>query len=383
MRLVWAEVDLSAIEQNIRQIRGILRPNTRIMSIIKANGYGHGAARVAKGALEEQTDYFGVAVLSEAVELRRKWITKPILIMGYTEYSDYEELISYDVMQTIFHRDQAEALDRAARRMGTVARVHIKVDTGMHRMGFADTPDSLEEIAAIAAMPNLQIDGVYSHMANADIGDMTYSQRQLTRFLGFQEALESRLVALNEAAGRRTKIPIKHIANSAAMVTMEESRLDMVRPGILLYGHYPSPYIAGCCRDLALRQAIALKARVVNIHPAPPGERVSYGGTFETARPTVIATLPLGYADGYPRVLSNRGSVLVRGQRAPVIGNVCMDHLMIDVTDIPGVARGDEVVLFGRSRDQEIDVSEIAGLTGSINYEILTGLSERVPRVYR
>ena len=381
MRLVWAEINLDAIRFNIGQVRKKLKEGTKIMSVIKANGYGHGAARVAKEALEEESDAFGVAVLSEAIELRRKWITKPILIMGYTDWEDYEQLIAYDVMQTIYHREQAARLNEVAGQKDAVVRVHIKVDTGMHRIGFLDTPESLEEIVEIARMPHLEIHGVFSHMASADNGDEAYCRMQLDRFNRFTESLERRMVALAEARGRGVKIPVKHLANSASTLTLTGTHLDMVRPGIMLYGHFPSELLAG--QDhCQLREALSLKARIVNLLHVGPGARVSYGGTFETRRNTVIATLPVGYADGIPRVLSNRGQVLVRGQKVPMIGNICMDQMMIDVTEVPGVMMGDEVVIYGGQGNQRVGIDEVARMAGTINYEILTGISERVPRVY-
>lgn len=385
MRLVWAEVDIHAIRSNIKALREFLAPETKIMSIIKANGYGHGASRVAKEALNEVTDYFGVAVLSEAIELRKKWITKPILILGYTDWKDYDQLLQYDIMQTIFNKEQAIKLNEAAIKAEAIVKVHIKVDTGMHRIGFVSDEESLRDIVEIDDLSNIQIDGVFSHMASADTGDVDYCRMQMERFGEFTDCLEKMLVEKNDRNAQPTKIPIKHMANSASTLTMKESHLDMVRPGIILYGHYPSQYIEERSTLLPLKQALTLKASIVNILHAKPGMRISYGGTYTTTRDSVIATLPLGYADGYPRILSNRGSVLIKGKRAPIVGSICMDQMMIDVTDIEGVELGDEVVLYGveEATGASLPVSELAGLTGSINYEILTGLSERVPRVYK
>ncbi len=385
MRLVWAEVDTRAIRGNIRKLREFLAPETKIMSIIKANGYGHGASHVAKEALNEVTDYFGVAVLSEAIDLRKKWITKPILILGYTDWKDYDQLLQYDIMQTIFNKEQAVKLNEAAIKAEATVKVHIKVDTGMHRIGFVSDEQSLRDIMEIDDLSNIQIDGIFSHMASADTGDVDYCRMQLDRFLDFTDQLEKMLVTKNDKNGQPTKIPVKHLANSATILTMSEGHMDMVRPGIILYGHYPSQYIEDCCALLPLEQALTLKASIVNILHAKPGMRISYGGTYVTTRDSVIATLPLGYADGYPRILSNRASVLIKGKRAPIVGSICMDQMMIDVTDIEGVELGTEVVLYGVEQEtgESLPVSELAGLTGSINYEILTGLSERVPRVYK
>ncbi len=385
MRLVWAEVDLQAIRNNIKKVREQLDRDIKIMSIIKANGYGHGSSMVAKEALDEYSDYFGVAVLSEAVELRKRWITKPILILGYTDWHDYDQLLQYDIMQTIFNREQAVKLNEAAKKVEAMVKVHIKVDTGMHRIGFMSNEESLADICAIDDLSNIQIDGIFSHMASADSGDIAYNQMQWDRFVSFTDQLERMLVKKNDAKGLPTKIPIKHLANSATLLTMKEAHLDMVRPGIILYGHYPSPYIESCCCDLLLEQAMTLKASIVNILHAKPGMKISYGGTYETKKDSVIATLPLGYADGYPRMLSNRGSVLIKGKRAPIVGSICMDQLMVDVTEIEDVKLGDEVVVFGveASSGQSLPVSELAELTGSINYELLTTISERVPRVYK
>lgn len=393
MRLVWADINLDAIRHNIREVRRILDPQVKIMSIIKANGYGHGAPLVASQALDEDSDYFGVAVLSEAMALRQKWITKPVLLLGYTDWRDYDLLMQFDIMQTLFNLDQARQLNEAAQKAGKCIKVHIKLDTGMHRTGFSCQPASLKEVAQIYQMDHLQVEGIFSHMANADQGDEAYNDVQLKAFSAFSEDLE-KLRILEDKRARQTegekglqgpsKIPLKHLANSATLLSAPQAHLDMVRPGIILYGHYPSAYIEEAYQDkLKLRPAMNLKARIVHLMRAKAGMPISYGGTHQTREGDLIATLPLGYADGYPRALSNRGRVLIKGKLAPIVGRICMDQMMVDVTGIEGVSLGDEVTLFGVEKESgaHLPVKELAQMTQTINYEILTSISERVPRV--
>jgi alanine racemase len=370
MRQVWAEVDLNAVAHNLHAIRRVLPEHTKIMAIVKANAYGHGALKVCHKLAEAGVDYFAVATLQEALQLQEEQLNLPILILGNTAREDYGIVVSSGVTQTIYSYEQAESLSIIASALKHVAKVHIKVDTGMSRIGFLDDERSLEEIIAIAKLPNLDIEGVFSHLANSDAADKTFSEQQISRYLTF--------CAKIERAGIHFKF--KHIANSGAVLNHPESHLDIVRTGLILYGVYPSHEVN---RELIkLKPALSLKSRIINLKELPKDTNISYGCTFTTQRPSKIATLPLGYADGYSRLLSNKAYVLVAGYKAPIVGRVCMDQCMIDVTDIPQVKLGDEVVHIGQQGEHEITAEDLAEIMGTVNYEILCMISYRVPRIY-
>lgn len=364
-RAAWAEVDLAAIHHNMTIIKKLLKPSTRFCAVVKADGYGHGSVAVANEAVKIGADYLAVAVLDEAVTLREGGLTLPILILGYTPPAQSHILVERGVTQTVFNMDQARALSAAGGALGRPAKVHLKVDTGMGRLGLPPA-----EIAAfakeVAQLPHLEIEGVFTHFAKADAADRAHVTAQFGRY---KEALKS----LDEAG---IKIPIKHCANSAATMVMPEAHLDMVRPGIILYGLAPSDEVKW---PLDLRPAMRLKARIGMLKSVPAGTTVSYGCTFTTQKPSRIATLPIGYADGWSRMLSGKTEVLIGGRRAPQVGRICMDQCMVDVTALEGVKEGDEATLFG---DPLLTTDEVAGKLGTINYELVCMVGKRVPRVY-
>jgi len=361
----WAEISLCAIEQNIAAIKARLSHGTKLMCSIKANAYGHGSTELAR-FLEGKCDYFSVAVLDEALALRADGIQKPLMILGYTSPSQYDQVAAHNLTQTIYTLEQAQALSAAALNANKSALAHIAVDTGMGRIGFADDEKSIEAIRQIAALPRLELEGLFTHFARADEADKTSALSQYERFDAFAQQLG-------------LAIPIKHACNSAAFMQFDR-HYDMVRVGLALYGLYPSDEINKAA--LTLTPALQWKTRVVHLKTVPPGTGISYGHTFVAARETRVATLPVGYADGYPRALLNTGRVLVNGQFAPVIGRVCMDQCMVDVTDIPGVCIEAEVVLVGRQGKFSIAMEELAAHSGTINYEAVCRIGQRVQRIY-
>lgn len=366
---VWAEINLGAVAHNILEIRRATSPDARIMAVVKANGYGHGGFEVGRTALANGASWLGVARVAEGVALREAGIGAPVLVMGYTAPEQSGEAVRYDLAQAVYTTAMGEIMAAAAKKEGLKAKVHVKVDTGMGRLGWRG-PSTVPEILALAKMEHLEIEGVFSHFAAADAEDKSYTKRQLESFL---ERLE-------ELRKEGFDAPLRHIANSAAIIDMPETHLDMVRAGIAVYGLYPSGEVDK--KRVTLSPAMSLKARVALVKEVPAGFSISYGCTYTTGRRTVIATLPLGYADGYPRLLSSRGEALLSGQRAPVVGRVCMDQLMVDVGHIPGVGIGDEAVLFGRQGEEEISADEVAAKLGTINYEVVCLVSGRVPRVF-
>lgn len=368
---VQAEINLAAIARNLQQIRSLLQPGTRIMGVVKANAYGHGAVPVSRVLLQHGVSMLAVARAGEAVHLRQAGITVPILVLGYTPGEMFNELLEYNLTQTVFSLDYARLLDEAAVRAGKRLTVHIKVDTGMGRLGFWHArQDAVQDVLAIARLPHLAVEGIYTHFAAADSADKTYTEQQIQAFQEFLHRLQK----------EGLQVALRHCANSAGIIDHPEAHLDMVRPGIILYGLYPSVEVK---QDrLRLEPAMTFKTRIAQVKEVEAGFSVSYGCTYTTAGNTVIATLPVGYADGYSRLLSSRGQVLVRGNRAGIIGRVCMDQCMIDVGHLPGVQPGEEVVLFGRQGQAWLPVEEWAGWIGTINYEAVCMVSARVPRVY-
>ena len=364
-RNVWAEVDLSAIAQNVKETKKTLKPGTKLCAVVKADAYGHGAVPVATAALAAGADYLAVSMTQEAIELREAGIMAPILILGALTPGHEKALVENNVTQAVFSLESAQALSAAAIQENKIAKVHLAVDTGMNRIGCRPS-EAGELAAAIAALPHVNLEGVFSHFACADEADKTYSQMQQKRFA---EALKN-----IEAKG--IDIPIKHLDNSAGITEIPEAHYNMVRQGITLYGWWPSHEVKQC---LNLKPVMTLKAEIVFIKDVPVGEKISYGGTFTTQRPTKLATLPLGYADGISRKLSNRGYVSIRGLKAPIVGRVCMDQMMVDVTDIPEVAVGDEAIIFGGG---EISLDTVAEWMETINYEVVCLLSTRIPRKY-
>lgn len=366
-RRIWVEVDLDALHHNLNEAKRVSK-GAKILAVVKADGYGHGAVEIAK-ELHEEADYFGVALIDEALQLRRNGVTKPILILGYTSPTQYETLIEADITQAIFSREAARQLSDTAVRMGKKAKIHVVVDTGMSRIGFPPTEESIETIKWINTLPGLFFEGIFSHFALADSKDKTVDKMQLKRFGFVLDGLEREGI----------HIPIKHISNSAAVIDSDYS-FDMVRCGIMLYGMYPSDEVDKT--KVSLKPVMSLKSSVIQVKTLPPGEGVSYGHTFVTTRETRIATVSAGYGDGYPRALSSKGRVIINGQYAPIIGRVCMDIFMVDISHIDGVKVEDPVILIGRDGDKEITAEEVGALADTFNYEIVCSVSRRVPRIY-
>ncbi|MBS5934024.1 MAG: alanine racemase [Clostridiales bacterium] len=366
---VEARINLDAICNNIDEVRRNINDNTKIMAVIKADGYGHGAVALAT-ALKDKVDAYGIAIIEEGIELRLAGFEKPILILGFTPHQQYEDLLKYDISQTVFQYDMAKRLSDIAVSLGKQAKIHIKIDTGMTRIGFKDTVESIQIIKEISKLPNLIIEGLFTHFACADESDKTSVRKQLSRFLVFADKLEKEGI----------HIPVKHVSNSASIIDLPEANLDMVRSGIVTYGMYPSDEVNK--NSLMLQPALTLKSNVVYVKEVEAGTGISYNSTYITEHDSVIATIPVGYADGYPRQLSSKGRVLIHGKSAPIVGRVCMDQFMVDVTNIPDVKEGDMVTLIGRDGDESISIEEVANLVGSFNYELVCDIGKRVPRVY-
>lgn len=367
-RPVWAEVNLDNIVYNLEQVRKRVSAETLIMAVVKADAYGHGVIPVARRVVEAGADRLAVALPEEGVELREAGFTLPVQVLGEILPPQYPLILDYDLIPTIGKIETARGLNQLAVRKGVLQKVHLKVDTGMGRIG--TLPDSaVEFVLKIAQLSNLELEGLMTHFATADEENKEYTYYQWERFNYVIRKLETEGVS----------IPIKHAANSATIIDLPQFELDMVRPGIMLYGLRPSPEVDN---SLSLKPALSWKARIIYLKEVPAGTAISYGSTYITPRRSRIATIPLGYADGYSRLLSNKGQVLIHGRRAPVRGRVCMDQFMVDVTEIPGVSVGDEVVLIGKQGKEEITATEMADLTGTINYEITCSISKRVPRIY-
>lgn len=380
--LIWAEIDLNAIANNVRELRRRTRPQAKLMAVVKANGYGHGAAAVARTALENSAEWLGVARLAEAVELREEGLDAPVLVFGYTPPEDAARLIDYDLRQSVYSVEAARAYSGAAEARGRKIRVHLKVDTGMGRLGMvpaapggpnpgqAVSEGFMREVTAVARLPGLHAEGIFTHFAASDSADLSSARRQLALFNEVLSALRS----------RGMEFEVRHAANSAAVITLPESHLDLVRPGISLYGLRPSAEVG--LAGISLKPAMALKARIIHLKAVAAGTCISYGMTFRTPRPTVIATVPAGYADGFRRQFSSKGEMLVHGRRVPVVGRVCMDLTMLDVGAVRDVAVGHEAVIFGRQEGAALSVDDLARELGTINYEVVCGVTARVPRVY-
>jgi alanine racemase len=369
-RPTWLEIDLSAIANNTRAMKQLVGPDVRVLVSLKADGYGHGALKVARTALHNGASMLGVATVSEATPLREAGITAPILVFGYVPLWQMREAVRLDLTITLYTLDAARALSRAAMALGKTARVHVKVDTGMSRLGIRSEriDEILALLRAIRELPNLELEGLFTHFAKADSADHTHAHLQLARF---QEVLHR-----IELEGLRP--PLVHAANSAATLMLPEARFDMVRPGIALYGLEPSPDVR---LPEEFQPALAFKTQVAQVKLIPAGEGISYGGTFVTEQPTWIAVLPVGYADGFRRAPANWGSVLIHGQEAPLLGRVCMDQSMVDISHIPEVRVGDEVVLIGRQGNAALTAETVAQRLGTINYEVVAEILARVPRV--
>lgn len=369
---VYAAVDLSAVLSNMERMHGAISPQTKMIGVIKTDGYGHGAVPIGR-ELEKLPYVFGYATATaeEAFALRRAGLHKPILVLGYTFPYSYEELILQKIRPAVFRRDALEELSACAGRLGTNAVVHVKVDTGMSRIGIRPDEEGLAFMDWLSGLSHIEVEGIFTHFARADETDQTAALAQLSKFTAFAGEAERRM-------GKQ--IPFKHCSNSAGILTMPQANLSLVRAGITLYGLSPSEEVT---KDiLALNPVLSLKSRLVYVKEIEAGTPVSYGGTFVAKGRMRIATVPVGYGDGYPRSLSNKGSVLVRGKRAPILGRICMDQFMVDVSDIPGAAEGDEVTLIGADGVDCITMEELGALSGRFNYELACDLGKRIPRVY-
>lgn len=366
---VRADVDLDAIHHNLSLAKSVINKDTQLMAVIKADGYGHGANQIAKYC-DDVIDRYAVAIPEEGIDLRKAGFTKPINLLGYTHPTQYEDVINYDLIPAIFTLDMAKTLSQKALSMNKTVKIHIKLDTGMSRIGFADTEKSVDVIKEISLLPNLEVDGIFSHFARADEKDKSVARSQFEIFTNFVNKLKS----------KGLKIPNCHISNSAAIMELSDMNLQIVRSGIITYGLYPSEEMDK--ENFKIIPAMELKSQVSFVKTLKAGTPVGYGGTYVTDKETVIATIPVGYADGYPRSLSNKGRVIIKGQSAPIVGRVCMDQFMVDVTCIEGVKQGDEVTLMGKEGEEFISCEELSGLAGSFNYEFVCDISKRVPRVY-
>jgi len=370
LRAVWAEIDLDNLQHNLKEIKKICG-NKEIIGVIKANAYGHGAMEIAPTLLANGVSRLAVAVLSEAMELRMSGVKEPIMILGYTPWALGDMLLDNDIEQSVYSYNDALELSRIAVLKRKILKIHIVVDTGMGRIGFLPTKESVENVYKISKLPNIKIEGVFSHFSSADELDKDYTLYQMNKYNQFINKLEEKNI----------QVPIKHIANSAAIIDLESTHLDAVRAGIIMYGYYPSNYVL--TNNTKLKPVMSLKTSIVHIKKVSSGEYISYGRTFKTEKESIIATLPIGYADGYNRLLSNKGKVIVNGKLAPVIGRVCMDQCMIDVTSIEDLKVGDVVTIMGEESGVSYTAEDIASEIGTISYEVICNVNKRVPRVYK
>ena len=371
----WAEIDLDALLFNIESIQEKIAKDTKMIAVIKTDGYGHGAKQIAQVLEEEQQVWgYAVATAEEAFILRDSKIQKPILALGYTFPYSYERFIKEDIRSTVFTLDTAKELSDIAVKNKKNCKIHIKIDTGMTRIGINPDAEGLALIRQICALPSLEIEGIFTHFATADESDKTKTYHQMQLFQEFAEQVEQEI---------QQKIPMKHCSNSAGIVELPEANMDAVRAGIILYGLWPSDIVQANNR-IQLKPMFTLKSRVVYVKTVPKGQEISYGGTYTTMRETKVATICIGYGDGYPRSLSNVGVVLLQGQRVPILGRVCMDQFMVDVTDLDlPVCVGDIVTLIGKDDRECITMEELGKLSGRFNYELVCDIGKRIPRIYK
>ncbi len=369
---VYAEINLDAINHNIAQIEKTLNKNTKIIGVVKTDGYGHGAIPIGRELeMRERVWGYATATVEEAETLRRHGLNKPILVLGAVFPEQFGALAGKGVRPTVYSLKQARELEEYAKRAGRGITAHIKIDTGLSRLGFQVSQEAAEEIAQIAKMPHIIVEGVFTHFAKSDAKDKTMAKGQMAKFQDMKRMLK----------GCGVSIPVSHCSNSAAIIDMPEANMDMVRAGIALYGLWPSEEVQK--GNLDLQPALSLKSCIVFLKELEQGRAISYGATYETKTNQRIATVPVGYGDGYPRSLSNKGYVLVHGKKAPICGRICMDQFMVDVTHIPEASEGDTVTLVGRDGGEEVSMEEIGDLSGRFNYEFACDLGKRIPRVYR
>ncbi|HHU76987.1 MAG TPA: alanine racemase [Firmicutes bacterium] len=369
-RPTWAEIDLSRLVSNLNTFKQILPSGVRIMAVIKADAYGHGAYEVSRVALREGVSMLGVASLEEGLDLRRKGINSPILILGYTDPRQYYLVVENDLTTTIFHWEMASLLSDQAQAAGKRVPIHVKLDTGMNRLGLLEPTKIMAFLDKLSALPGIWVEGLFTHFATADELENDFLQEQMQKFNKI----------IRESKKRGMHIPLMHAANSAAAACFPQSHLDMVRIGIGMYGYYPSAAISR--EKFKLYPVLSLKSRIILLKKIYPGATISYGRTFTATKETLIAVVPIGYGDGYSRQLSNKGVMLVHGQEVPVVGHVCMDLTMLDVGSVPDAREGDEVVVYGKQGLGEIMVEKVAEQLGTISYELLCNISSRIPRIY-
>ena len=368
-RATRAEIDLRAFRHNLQNLRNYLAPQTQIMAVVKADAYGHGAVPCARIAVASGADYLGAGVIEEGIELRKSGINTPILILGSIFANEVEDLVYYDLATILCNLPLAQALSKEGRKQNKIVSVHIKLDTGMNRLGVSPKY-STTLLDQIHNLPNLKVEGISTHFSSADNEDLSVTQVQIEKF--------------RTTLAKLKNVPIVHCANTSALLRIPESHFNMVRPGLILYGSLPSPSLNKVLSQKGnhFQPVMQWKSQIILIKPIAKGQPISYSGSFITRQNSLVATLPIGYADGLHRSLSNKIDVLIRGKRAPQIGNICMDMTLIDVTKIQGVAEGDEVVLFGEQEGQVIQVEEMAIKGETIPYEILCNVGKRVPRIY-
>ena len=368
---VRADIDLDAVLYNMESMHKKLKPGTKIAAVVKADAYGHGAVEISR-VLENLPYLWGhaVATSNEAMQLVEAGRKKPIIILGLSFPEQFEEIVENDLRPAVCTYETAQALSDIAAEKNKVCRIHIKVDTGMSRIGFQVTPESADTVARISKLPNIMIEGIFTHFARADESSKAPAYEQFKQF--------EKMIAMVEEKG--VQIPLKHCSNSAGIVEIPECNMDMVRAGITLYGLWPSEEVDKT--KISLKPVMSLRSRVAYVKELLPGRQISYGGTFTVKKKMTVATVPVGYGDGYARGLSNKGWVLIKGQKAPICGRVCMDQCMVDVTDIPGVKIGDTVTLLGKDADEEITMEQLGELSGRFNYEFACLITPRVPRIY-
>lgn len=369
LRPAWAEIDLDAIAYNTRNIRKLIGDKD-LIAVVKANCYGHGVIDIIPTLLENGVSRFAVAMISEALEIRDNKITAPVMILGFTPLYLGEELINNNIEQTVYDLDYAKELSKIALTLNKKAKIHIAIDTGMGRIGFLPNEKSIDNITEICSLEGIEVIGIFTHFSTSDEKDKEYSHEQFTKMLSVMDTLKKRGI----------DIPLKHVANSGAIIDLPDTYLDAVRAGIILYGYYPSDEIDK--NNLALKPALTLKATITNVKTLEKDMYVSYGRTFKTSNETIVATIPVGYADGYLRKLAENGKVIIKGEFAPIIGRICMDQFMIDVTNIPDVKIGDEVILLGEKNGLKYNADDMAKKLDTINYEVTCMLKSRLPRVY-
>ena len=371
LRPAWVEVDKKKAIHNLLEVRRAVGPNIKICTVVKADSYGMGSVELSKMYLENGVDMFAVAVIGEAFELREEIKEKDILVLGFTSEEFYEDAIKGNITLTIYNYDHAVRLNEAAKKLNKKAKIHIKVETGMNRLGFLPTEENADKVADIAKLENIKIEGAYSHHAKADEKDKTTAHMQAGRFIKFMKMLKERNV----------EIPTKHIANSATIIEMPEYYFDMVRPGIILAGFYPSDEVD--TEKYKFEICVTLKARLANVKTIDAGEGVGYGHLYRADKPVTVGTIPLGYADGYSRLLSNKGYVVVKGVKCQILGKVCMDQFMVDLSNVENPQIGDVAIVYGDGTDGAMTAEDIANMRGTISYEVLTNLAvRRLPKIY-